>query len=173
MKFYANPYSVDATGFYFETYKEYQEKVELVKSSFGNPVDEFEIQVIDGSKEECDLVKAIRINQVNLEEVMEYIDASDEDEWPTMFFIMDNNICSNLEDAKHQARNYSVVQDSLLDAATELFDDCYIGLIPKASRQFIEQYIDYDRFANEQEAGGYMVEFEFGCKTYTCTNANQ
>lgn len=173
MKFYANPYNGDATGFYFETFEEYQEKVSVLKDSFGNPVEEFEFQVIDGSKEECELVKAIGIDQGNLEEVIEFIDTSNEDEWPTLFFLLDNNICGNLEDAKHQARNYSVVQDSLLDAATELFDDCYIGLIPKASRQFIEQYIDYDKFANDCEIGGDMVEFEFGGKTYTCTNANQ
>ncbi len=173
MKFYANPYNTDATGFYFETFEEYQENVELVKSSFGNPVDEFEIQVIDGSKKECDLVKAIRINQVNLEEVMEYIDTSDENEWPTVFFLLNDNICYDLDDAKRKSRDYSVSKWGLLDAATELFDDCYLCLIPKASRQLIEQYIDYDKFANDCEKNGDMVEFEFGGETYTCTNANQ
>ena len=172
MKLYANPFNPDAPGFYFETFEEYQEKVAVLKDSFWNPVEEFEFHVIDGSRDECELVKAIGINQVNLEEVMEYIDTYDEDEWPTIFYLLDNGVCDDLDDAKRQASNYSVVQDSLLDAATELFDDCYIGLIPKESRQFIEQYIDYDRFANDCEAGGDMVEFEFGGKTYTCTNAN-
>lgn len=173
MKFYANPYNTDATGFYFETYEEFTEKMEEAKDSFGNQVEEFMIDVIDGSREELQLVEAIGISQGNIEEVIEFIDTSDENEWPTVFFLLDNNICDNLEDAKSNASDYSIVESSLLDAAAELFDGCYIGLIPKASRQFIERYIDYDKFANDCEKNGDMVEFEFGGDTYTCTNANQ
>lgn len=50
MKFYANPYNTDATGFYFETYEEFTEKMEEAKDSFGNQVEEFMIDVIDGSR---------------------------------------------------------------------------------------------------------------------------
>jgi hypothetical protein len=131
------------------------------------------IDVIDGSRKELQLVEAIGISQGNIEEVIEFIDTSDENEWPTVFFLLDNNICDNLEDAKSNVSDYSIVESSLLDAAAELFDGCYIGLIPKASRQFIERYIDYDKFANDCEKNGDMVEFEFGGDTYTCTNANQ
>ena len=175
MKFYANPYNTDATGFYFETYSEYKENVKTAKDSFGNPVEEFEFQVIDGSKEECQLVEAIGIYQWNIEEVIDFIDGygCNECDWPAVFFLLDNKICGNLEDAKNQARNYNVSKENLLDAATKIFDECYLCLIPKASRQFIEQYIDYDKFANDCEKNGDMVEFEFGLKTYTCTNANQ
>lgn len=173
MKFYANPYNTDATGFYFETYEEFTEKMEEAKDSFGNPVEEFMIDVIDGAREELQLVEAIGVSQGNIEEVIEFIDTSDDNEWPTVFFLLDNNICYDLDDAKRKSRDYSVSKWSLLDAATELFNGCYLCLIPKDSRRFIEQYINYDSFANDCEVDGDMVEFEFGGKTYTCTNVNQ
>lgn len=173
MKLYANPYNTDATGFYFETYEEFTEKMETAKDSFGNPVEWFEFQVIDGTREERQLVGAIEIDQGNIEEVIDYINTSDKDEWPTVFFLLDNEICDDLDDAKRKSRDYSVGKENLLDAAAELFDERYFGLIPKEARQFIEHYIDYDRFANDCEAEGDIVEFEFGGKTYTCTNADQ
>ena len=170
MKFYAQPYSLDAQGFYFETYEEFTEKLKTAKDSFGNPVEEFEFQVIDGTQEECELVKAVGgIDQGNIENVIDFIDTSDEDEWPVIFFLLDNNICDNLEDAKSNASDYSIVESSLLDAATELFDECWLTSIPKE----VARYIDYESFANDCRCGGDMVEFEFGGKTYTCTNANQ
>lgn len=174
MKFYANPYNTDATGFYFETYEEFTEKMEEAKDSFGNQVEEFMIDVIDGSREELQLVEAIGISQGNIEEVIEFIDTSDENEWPTVFFLLDNNICDNLEDAKNNVNDYSVVKENLLDAATEIFDECYLCVgIPEEHRNSIQQYINYESFANDCKVGGDLVEFEFGGETYTCTNANQ
>lgn len=46
--FFAQPYSLDAVGFYFDTLEAYPEKSENLLDAFGNPVEEFEIQFIDG-----------------------------------------------------------------------------------------------------------------------------
>jgi antirestriction protein len=89
-----------------------------------------------------------------------------------MFFLMDNNIVKSFEDAKDKIDEVCITESSLLDAATELFDECYLTEIPKESRDFIGRYIDYEAFARDCEIGGDMREFEFGGKTYTCTNAN-
>lgn len=45
---YAQPYDISATGFYFDTADQYAEKVVKVKNDYGQPVEEFEIQFIDG-----------------------------------------------------------------------------------------------------------------------------
>ena len=169
MKFYANPYNTDATGFYFETYEEYQENVAVLKDSFGNPVEEFMIDVIDGSREELQLVEAIGISQGNIKEVIEFIDTSDESDWPSIFYQLDNGVTWSLEEAIHKADYFCIVESSLIDAATELFDECYGYSIPEP----VKNYIDYEAFAHDCRIGGDMVEFEFGGKTYTCTNANQ
>jgi len=172
MKFYANPYDITAQGFYFETYEEYEAKVKSLRNSSGLPVEEFEIDVIDGSSEEITLVNATGLNQYNLKEVIEYIDEGNESEWPAIFFLLDNGHVRNLEEAKNKVDEVCITESSLLDAASELFDDCYLSEIPKSSRNFIGRYIDYDAFANDCKLGGDMAEFEFGGKTYTCTNAN-
>jgi hypothetical protein len=168
MKFYANPYNTDVAGFYFKTYAEYVEKSAELKDSFGSPVEEFEIEVIDGERKEIQLANAIKVNQCNLEEVIDCIDG-DESNWPSIFYQLDCGVADSVNDAIHDADYYSIVESTLLDAATELFDDCYGSLIPDA----IKNYIDYEAFARDCQCGGDMVEFEFAGSTYTCTNANQ
>jgi hypothetical protein len=157
MKFYANPYNFVATGFYFESNDEFLEKSAALRDNCDNVVEEFMIEVIDGTKEQIDLVNAIGIDQGNMEKVIEYIESSDENEWPAMFFLLDNNIVDKLDDAKDKADDVCITESRLIDAASKLFD---------------KRYVDYEKFARDCMIGGDMTEFEFGGKTYTCTNAN-
>jgi len=172
MKFYANPYNIGATGFYFESNDEFLEKAAALRDDCGNVVEEFEIDVIDGTKEELELVNAIGIDQNNIEAVIEYIESSDENDWPALFFLMDNHRVQSFEDANDKVEDVCITESRLIDAASELFDECYLSEIPKQSRGLIERYIDYEAFARDCEIGGDMKEFEFGGKTYTCTNAS-
>ncbi len=166
MKFYVSPYNTGATGFYFESND--LKKASDLRDNCGNAVEEFMIDVIDGTQEELELVNAIGIDQGNMEEVIEYIKTSDESEWPALFFLMDNNIVKSFEDAKDKIDEVCITESRLIDAASELFDECYGDSIPDN----IKCYIDYEAFARDCEIGGDMREFEFGGKTYTCTNAS-
>jgi hypothetical protein len=167
MKFYANPYNMDATGFYFETYDEYVEKSEALRDSFGNKVEEFELTVIDGEQNEVELANAIGVDQTNLEEVIEYIDSSKEHEWASMFFLIDN-FSMSFDQAKGKLDDVQLTEMPLVEAATELFDEIYGSEIPDS----IKNYIDYRAFANDCRIGGDLVEFTFGGDTFTCTNAS-
>lgn len=51
----AQPYNIDATGFYFDRLEAYQEKAAGLIDSYGQPVKEFEIQFIDGDSVDCKL----------------------------------------------------------------------------------------------------------------------
>lgn len=164
MKFYANPYNTSATGFCFETIEELEEKAAALKDEFGLPVEEFEVEAIDGTREEMELADLLGINQANIADFIDFIEDSDEDLWPTISFILDGR-ANTLDRAIAMTRDYCVVESTLLDAAVELFDDCYGHSIPEELRI----YIDYEKFAADLERGGDMVEFEFGGKTYTCT----
>jgi len=172
MKFYANPYNTDVTGFYFETNDEFLEKSAALRNDSGDEVEEFEIDVIDGTQEEIQLANAIKVTQCNLEEVIDFIDGV-EDDWPAVFYQLDNGVTDDLSDAIHNADNFCIRESSLIDAATELADECYLSQLPKETRQFFESYFDYQSFANDCRIGGDMVEFTFAGTTYTCTNANQ
>jgi len=167
MKFYANPYNGDVTGFYFETYDEFEEGVEELEKEYKLPVEEFSIEIIDGNREEIELVQTIGVDQSNLGSVLDVIETMDENDWPKLFFLLDNNITLSLEDAKDKVDDVCLHRGNLYDAACQLFDDCYA--VPPE----IRNYIDYDKFAEEIEHDGTMLEFEFGGDTYTCTNVNE
>lgn len=168
MQFYAKPYNPDARGFFFESYSEFEEKSAALKDSFGLPVEEFRIEAMDGTSNEMRLYDAANVTQGEIKGFIEFINTSDEDEWPTLFYLMDS--CGmSLNDARLHVEDYNVVESTLMDAATKMFDEYYGYTIPEELRI----YIDYERFAHDCEIGGDMDEFEFGGKTYTCTNANQ
>lgn len=63
---HAQPYDLTAAGFYFSTTEEFDEQASKLTNDFGDPVEEFEIQFIDGERIDCELAKAIEINQGNV-----------------------------------------------------------------------------------------------------------
>ncbi|EFO34060.1 conserved hypothetical protein [Roseibium sp. TrichSKD4] len=76
---HAQPYDISATGFYFKTAEEYDRKVRGLKNAYGDPVEEFEIQFIDGEEIDCELAKAIGINQANFRDYL--ICGEDWEDW--------------------------------------------------------------------------------------------
>lgn len=71
IKLYAQPYDISAAGFYFETVEQYGERAEKARNDFGQPVEEFEIQFIDGDEIDCALARAWAINQANFSAFLE------------------------------------------------------------------------------------------------------
>lgn len=63
---YAQPYDIDATGFAFESAEEYRVKAGSLVNRFGQKVEEFEIQFIDGKPIDAVLAKAIGLHQGDL-----------------------------------------------------------------------------------------------------------
>lgn len=166
MQFYAQPYNPDAQGFYFESYAEFEDKSKALTDSFGLPVEEFEIEVIDATCEKLQLAEAAGVNQGNIKAFIEFIETSDEQEWPTLFYLMDSRGI-NLEDAQRDAKDYHIEKCNLLEAASREIDETIHGL-----PDFVARYFDYNYYAKDREREGDLFEFNFGWKTYTCTNAN-
>lgn len=164
--FFAQPYDQSATGFYFSCMESYTKQVEVAVNVDGQPVEEFEIQPnYDVSSE---LFKACGINQSNLEQWFDEIDLLNDGQKVALFYLMDNNVCKDLDDAISQLDDVSISECNIEEAATQLFDDCYLSEVPKA----VHIYIDYEAFARDCQMGGDIVEFKFDGVTYTCTNAS-
>ena len=72
---HAQPYDISATGFYFTSAEGYEDKAKNLTNAFGDPVEEFEIQFIDGEQMDCELAKAIGINQTNFADFFECAEA--------------------------------------------------------------------------------------------------
>lgn len=77
-KLYANPYDISAMGFYFETQEEYAEKADQLRNAHGDPVEEFEIEFIDGELIDCELAKAWGLYQSNFSDYLEKCDEWDD-----------------------------------------------------------------------------------------------
>ncbi|MFL9954211.1 antirestriction protein ArdA [Paraburkholderia nemoris] len=164
--FYACPYNLNVTGFYFESHEQYLSLSEGYADSFGNPVEEFEIQFIDGDTEDAQLVDALRIAQSDLEAWFDSIEELRTGEKAALFFLV-ANLGQSLADALENIDDVQLFDGSLIDAATDQFDDLYPTL-----PQGVRMYIDCEAYARDCELNGDFAEIEFSGATYTVLNAN-
>lgn len=163
--YYAQPYSLDATGFFFTSLEDYKEKAEALRDHFGNAVEEFEIMFIDG--DDSQLFSACGINQANMATWFDDVAVLDEKEKAALFYLV-SVVGYSLSDAMDKIDEVCLYEGDLEDAAEELFNECYAHTIPENLRF----YIDYKAFARDCEMGGDMAEFDYDGTTYTCTNAS-
>lgn len=161
---FAQPYNLDAQGFYFHSTEEFESKSENLRDRFGCPVEEFEIQFIDG--EDSDLFEACGINQSNLFTWFDEISILDDHEKISLYF-MAGVLGYSLDSAMNKIGEVNIFHGDAQEAAEELFDDCYAHAIPENLRF----YFDMEKFARDLEIGGDFNEFEYDGTTFTCTNS--
>ena len=147
------------------TIADYQYKAANHLNSYGNLVEEFEIQFIDC--EDAALFEACRIDQSNLNVWYDEIEFLRDYEKINLYYLVS---CAGytLSLGLDKMDEPCITESSLKDAVAELFDECYLHTIPENVRY----YIDYASFARNCELGGDLTEFEYNNRTYTCTNGN-
>ncbi|WP_300035651.1 antirestriction protein ArdA [uncultured Roseobacter sp.] len=146
MTLHAQPYDLAATGFYFETVGEYQAKAAALRNDYGDPVEEFEIQFIDGEAIDCELAKAIGLYQST---IAQYFDAVDEwNDHDKRVVIIAVGECGYSFDASTQPSDFDVdiyELDTMRDLAEQFVGDGLFGDIPER----LQFYIDYDAIARD------------------------
>ncbi|MGF6570122.1 hypothetical protein ABH945_002233 [Paraburkholderia sp. GAS333] len=165
--YHAQPYNLDARGFYFASMDDYTAKAEANTDRWGAPVEEYELQFIDGTDAKGQLFTLLGINQANLDVWFDSVVDLDEREQAVLSYLVSDR-GAKLADALDQIDDVSLYTGSLVEAATELFDELYLHNIPAAVRH----YVDYEAFARDQRLAGAMTETEFAGTTYTVTNAD-
>ena len=75
---YAQPYDFEADGFYFASVEDYEAQINTIFNDGGDPVEEFEIQFIDGEKIDHNLAQVIDLNQMNFRGYFECVAALNE-----------------------------------------------------------------------------------------------
>lgn len=144
MKLFAQPYSVDADGFYFDSLDDYEAKADVAKDRFGQPVEEFEIQMIDGEDIEVAVAKAMGINQANLPRFFELIDDYDEDDLLKYAIAVGEGGYS--DDSDPGQLDISVYEGvSMKELAEQFVDEGLYGEIPDP----LVNYIDYEAIARD------------------------
>ncbi|AFO87178.1 antirestriction protein ArdA [Phaeobacter inhibens] len=163
---HAQPYDLDANGFYFENLEEYACKAGKNRNAYGNPVEEYQIQFIDGDGIDCALAKAWGINQAN---IGGYFKACDEweDYQKKIFIIAVGEIgCSfDPEDVHPEEFDVDLYHvDSMEELAEQMVDEGLFGDIP----EHLERYIDMEAIARdlaydytETEIAGEVLIYRF------------
>jgi antirestriction protein len=143
---HAQPYDISACGFYFESYEDYTEKAAKLRNDYGDPVEEFEIQFIDGEDIDCELAKAIGINQANLSDYLTCVE--DWEDWEKTLVIIAVGECGYDFAASTQPSDFDLDiydVDSLRELAEQFVEEGIFGDIPEP----LQFYIDYDAIARD------------------------
>lgn len=163
---YAQPYDITASGFYFETPEQYEKRAAKARNDFGQPVEEFEIQFIDGDEIDCALSQAWEINQADFPAFLEA--AEDWDDETKRCFIIAVGECGY--DAADVADDPESVEidlyyvDDLKELAEQFIDDGLFGDIPERLRF----YIDYEAIARDLSVDYAMTEIAGSFIAYRC-----
>jgi len=144
---YAQPYDLSAHGFYFESYDEFTKTIGKVKNAYGDPVEEFEIQFIDGSDLYCAFAKAYGVNQANIKQFYEAI--QDWDDGQKLAFIVAVGECGYSFDPDHvDPYEFDIdlyLVESLKELAEQFVEEGLFGDIPER----LQYYLDYDVIARD------------------------
>jgi len=146
---YANPYDREAAGFYFDSAEDYASKAAALRNSFGDRVEEFEIDLINGDGIDIALAKAWELNQCNFKAYFDVCGNWDEDD--KRRFIIAVGECGydfdseNVKPADFEVDIYDC--NSIRDLAERFVDEGLFGDIPS----HLVNYIDYDAIARDLE----------------------
>ena len=138
---------VDGYGFFFRTVEEYKNEVVKLRNAYGDPVEEFEIQFIDGDRIDSALFRALCIHHGDIEAYLEK--ACQWDEWQKINVIIATGEVGYEFDLSKDDPDMFDIQiyevDTLRDLAEIFIDEGYYGDIP----DILQFYIDYDAIARD------------------------
>ncbi|MGJ8531685.1 MAG: antirestriction protein ArdA [Alphaproteobacteria bacterium] len=144
---HAHPYDISAQGFLFNSVEQYEAQAKKLRNDFGAPVEEFEIQFIDGELIDAEFAKAFPINQGTFRQFLELVEEWDDDQ-KTRFIIAVGE-CGYGEQQfidDPDAIDLDIYElDSLKDLAEQFVEEGLFGDIPER----LQFYIDYDAIARD------------------------
>lgn len=77
---HAQPYDLAAAGFYFESAEDYAQRAASLRNDYGQPVEEFEIQFIDGERLDAELFEALKVGQSDIGAYFEAVENWSDDQ---------------------------------------------------------------------------------------------
>lgn len=145
--YYAQPYDLDASGFYFRNFEEYHSKLKACRNRFGQVVEEFELQFIDGETLDCALFEALTISQATIGSfITKAHEWSEDDKTKMIIAVGEGGYCFDVETGDPDDIDLDLYPDiTMRDLAEQFIDEGLFGEIP----QSIAHYIDYDAIARD------------------------
>lgn len=146
-KLFAQPYNFDAEGFFFDSEAEFAAKSTNRRDRFGQSVEEYEIQFIDGERLDAELASALPLNQANLGLFYDLVERWEDQE--KIRFIVANGECGYQFDPSRDDIDLLDIDiyevESLKELAERFVDEGLFGDVPEA----FQNYIDYDAIARD------------------------
>ena len=163
---FAQPYDITAYGFYFETAKEYQEKTRKLLNSSGWPVEEFEIQFIDGEMIDAKLFRALDVSQCNFEAFLEAIENWDyQDKVKVIIAVGEAGYNFDFRNSSPNDFDIDLYQmDSLRELAEQFVEEGLFGEIPDN----IRYYLDYDAIGRDLATDYSITRIDGTNYVYRC-----
>lgn len=143
IKLYAQPYDICATGFYFENAEDYDRLAAENRNDFGQMVEEYEIQFIDGDDLDAALANAYGLNQVNFRRFLQMAESNSDDEKRS--FIIAVGECGFSIDSADSINVHIYPDLNMRELAEQFVDEGLFGDIPAN----LACYIDYDAIARD------------------------
>ncbi len=160
-KLHATPYDTTAIGFYFSSYEEYLEESATHTNDYGQVVEEYEMQFIDG--ELYQLFEACNIDQCLIKHWFEDIETLSSEDQIEVFYrckMMGEDslkACDKLQDGG------GIYEQSLEEYCYDFIEESgIIDLIPDR----FQNYFNYDQYIYDMKLEGNMEEFNYRGKTY-------
>ncbi|MEM1385643.1 MAG: antirestriction protein ArdA [Pseudomonadota bacterium] len=167
LELYAQPCDISATGFFFETWEEYRAKAARAVNAAGQPVEEFEIQFIEGDPLDAALAQAIGLSQANLKSFFDC--SADWDDHQKLAAIVAVGECGyhvDLSKDDPDDLDLDIYEDfSLRDLAIHFVAEGLFGEVPER----LANYLDFDAIGRdlgmdyaETEIAGQQLVYRCG-----------
>jgi len=147
IRLFAQPYDITAAGFHFTTIEEYREEVQNAFNDHGDPVEEFEIQFIDGERIDCAFADAWQLGQATVPDFMTAVD--DWDDAQKLHYIIAVGECGYQHADAWRVPDSIEIDiyeiESMRELAEQFVDEGLFGDIPK----HLANYIDLDAIARD------------------------
>jgi antirestriction protein len=148
-EFYAQPYSLDHTGFYFNSIESFEAGMKSLNSK---GCEEVEIQTIEGDEHMVRLADAASIHQCDVHRWYEELEDLDETAATQIIFLLDLGYRSS--EVMERYEDVSLFEGTASDYAYDIINET--TEIPECLRY----YIDYDAIARDMKINGEIAEIE-------------
>lgn len=144
---FAQPYDICAVGFYFDSADDYATKSSSLRNNYGQPVEEFEIQFIDGEGMDAGLFTALNVHQGGIANYLEAVENwSSDDKVKVIIAVQECGYRFDLGKDEPEKFDVDLYEcDTMRDLAMQFIDEGLFGEIPAS----IANYLDYDAIARD------------------------
>ncbi len=153
-RYHATPYDLSANGFYFETFEEYAERASKHRNTCGQPVEEYEIQFIDGDR--CALFAALGINQANLKLWFDVFEECEGDQAIKAIYLAEYQGV-DISDIPDQIDDVHLFEGTATEYAEAYLDDS--GML-EAIPENLRYYFDTKALARDMVLSGDVTKVE-------------